>query len=365
MDGIEIKNLTVEAIYKTFEDNHKPWIRMHVGASDIGKKCDREIWYGFYHVRPEGEVFDGRKLRLFQTGHREEARLVADLKAAGFKVWDTADGATGKQIEYTALDGHLVVHLDGVVLGIPEAPKTPHLLETKTASKKNFDKLLGENAKGEVDPTKRGVQKNKPEHYDQMQLCMGLAELERALYLVHCKDDERIYAERVNFDPARFKQLMARANRIIRSEEAPERLSNDPAYFYCKHFCSLAAHCHGTKMPAKNCRTCVHSSPGPNNTWRCANDLKMEPGCNEHLFRPSLFQQWATPVAGDPTWIEYEIHATKQRFVNVTASGFPAMDVPHYDSAELVNTSYLQIGRPEIEAAREILDGRIAETITK
>ena len=82
----------------------------------------------------------------------------------------------------------------------------------------------------------------------------------------------------------------------------------------------------------------------------------------EHLFRPSLFQQWATLVNGDPTWIEYEIHATKQHFVNVTASGFPAMDVPHYDSAELVNTTHLQIGRPEIEAARNILEGRVEST---
>lgn len=356
MQGIEIPNLTAEAIYKTYEDAHVPWIRMHIGGSDIGRKCDRELWLNFHHIVPGGaEKMTGRKLRLLNTGHREEARVIADLRAAGFQVWDRTDD--GKQISFSALEGHVVVNLDGVILGIPEAPKTPHMLEVKTSKVEQFEKLINEK-----DPTKRGVKINKPEHYDQMQLGMGLADLERALYIVHCKDDERIWVERINFDPAHFKQLLLRAQRIIRAEEAPERLSKDPAFYYCKHFCRLVSFCHGNTIPAKNCRTCVHSSPGADGKWTCANGLKMEPGCNEHLYRPSMFDQWATPVAGDPTWIEYEVHTTKQRFVNVTASGFPALDVPHYESAELINTSPLTIGNPAIEAAREKLGGTVEST---
>jgi hypothetical protein len=343
-----LPNPTVDAIYAAHERNHKPWLRMHIGGSDIGRQCDRRIWLGFRWAQTS-EKFEGRILRLFQTGHREEARLIDDLRAAGVEVWDR-DEKTGKQIEYAGLDGHLVVHLDGVAMGVPEAPKTPHLLETKTSNKKNFDKL-----------DKEGVEKAKPDHFAQMQLCMGMAGLERGLYLVACKDDERIYAERVRFDDKVFKALLLRANRIIKAESAPERISKDPAYFVCK-FCPLTALCHGEQMPEKNCRTCVHSAPGPGGTWTCANGLKMDPACNEHVFIPSLLEAWAEPIDGTPEWIRYRVKSTGREFVNCAASGFPAIDVCHYESAELVNTKPALIGQEQIEAARTILEGRVEST---
>lgn len=356
-DGVALVNRTEEAIYKTYEANHAPWVRMHIGGSDIGRKCDRELWLNFHHVAPGGaEKMTGRKLRLLNTGHREEARLIADLRAAGFQVWDRTED--GKQISFAGVGGHVVVNLDGVILGIPEAPKTHHLLETKTMKVSDFEKMISVK-----DPTKRGVKNNKPEHYDQMQLGMGLAGLERALYIVHCKDDERIWVERIEFDAKRFEELSRRAARIIHSEEAPERMSKDPAFYYCKSFCKVAAFCHGNAVPAKNCRTCVHASPGAGGQWQCAQELPMQPGCNQHLYRPSMIDQWATPVDGDPTWIKYRINATGVEFVNVTAAGFPALDVPHYESAELVNASPLTIGNPQVEAARHLLDGRIESTI--
>lgn len=343
---VALPNQTVDAIYSAYKRSHQPWIRAHIGGSDIGRQCDRRIWLAFRQVAVESH--DGRLLRLFQTGHREEARLIADLRNAGVEVWDR-DENTGKQIEYSALDGHLVVHLDGVAMGVPEAPETPHLLETKTSNKKNFDKL-----------EKEGVEKSKPEHYAQMQLCMGLAGLTRALYLVACKDDERIYAERVHFNDKVFQALLLRAQRIIKSESAPAPISADASFYVCK-FCPLTAVCHGEAMPAVNCRTCVHSSPGPNGTWTCAQGKEMKPGCGDHLFIPDLLP-WAEPIEGDPTWIRYRVKRNGREFINVAASGFPAIDAPHYESSELVNCSQATIGNEAVESARKTLGGTVVKT---
>ena len=65
-------------------------------------------------------TFDGRMLRLFQTGDREEDRIVANLRAVGVTVWDT-DPDTGKQIRFTACAGHFALSLDGVGEGFKKA----------------------------------------------------------------------------------------------------------------------------------------------------------------------------------------------------------------------------------------------------
>ena len=53
-----------------------------IRASSIGHPCDRHLWYRFRWAHMP-EQFDGRKLRLFHTGHAEEARMIAWLRMAG------------------------------------------------------------------------------------------------------------------------------------------------------------------------------------------------------------------------------------------------------------------------------------------
>jgi hypothetical protein len=60
---------TVSAIYERYEARSGEWRREHLGGSQIGRECDRALWYGFrWATAPD---FDGRLLRLFDTGHRE------------------------------------------------------------------------------------------------------------------------------------------------------------------------------------------------------------------------------------------------------------------------------------------------------
>jgi hypothetical protein len=82
-------------------------------------------------------------LRLFETGDREEDRIVSNLRAVGVTVWERdptvweRDPDTGKQVSFEACGGHFALSLDGVGEGFKESKK-PHTLEFKTMNDKNF-----------------------------------------------------------------------------------------------------------------------------------------------------------------------------------------------------------------------------------
>ena len=112
---------TIEAIYNTYK-NTPP--RPHLGASLIGRECQRQLWYSFrWCVLPN---FAPRMIRLFSTGFIEEGRIIQDLRNAGIVVFDR-DPETGKQWSFKEFGGHFSGSADGVIHGIKESTK-PHLL---------------------------------------------------------------------------------------------------------------------------------------------------------------------------------------------------------------------------------------------
>jgi hypothetical protein len=193
--------------------------RHHLGASQIGHPCRRYLWLSFrWAIKPH---FPGRILRLFRRGHHEENWIVEDLKAIGMDVLPL-NPDTGRQFGFK--DGHFGGSFDGMILsGVPEAPSKPHLLECKTHALKSF-KHLAEN----------GVEKSKPVHYAQMQVYMSRANVDRALYVAVCKDNDEIYTERVKLKNTEAEKLEAKAQDIIASDRMPEPLSADPSYYLCK-----------------------------------------------------------------------------------------------------------------------------------
>lgn len=68
--------------------------RRHLGASLIGRKCKRELWYK-YRWATKGN-FPGRVMRLFGRGHLEEYRFLRWLRLVGLEVseFDPATQAT-------------------------------------------------------------------------------------------------------------------------------------------------------------------------------------------------------------------------------------------------------------------------------
>lgn len=289
---------TIDAIYRAYEAAREPE-RPHLGASVIGKECERALWYSFRWAT--AVKHSGRVLRLFERGQREEEVFNANLRAVGIEVWET-DPHTGRQWNYKAHGGHFGLSLDGIALGILEAPKTRHSLEYKTSSNKLFEKLK-----------KEGVQQAKPEHYAQMQIGMHLSGLTRCFYLCVNKDTDELYSERVRYDKAAGEAILAKAMRIITATEPPPRISERPDWYVCR-FCDHHALCHEGAIPEVNCRTCCHSTPelDGNQRWSCAwlkCDLPVEiqrrgHECQHHRFIPALLPWRAVDASEEGNWTE-------------------------------------------------------------
>ena len=349
----------VAAIYQQYELREgAEKARTYLGASVIGRECERALWYSFRWA--SREIFDGRKLRLFQTGHLAEPRFVSDLRSIGATVYDV-DPATGKQFGYQSLGGHMRGHMDGAASKIPGGGAKWHVLEFKTHSAKSF-----------ADLKKKGVKAAKPEHYAQMCWYMGKTGMDRALYLAVDKDTDELYSERIEFDPTLFAKLEAKAERIIFSSTPPGRISEDPKFYLC-NWCSHSHICHGMQVPPPSCRTCVHSTPERegDGRWSCAihpegaaSSIPVEfqrTGCGAHLPLPFLLT-YADAIDAGTGWIEFQRRDTSARFF-VAAEGTtpPSPELPTYSTHEIsAAKDHRLIADPEVEKYRNDFDGVIA-----
>lgn len=289
---------TLEAIYRAYETQTITRHRSYLGMSQMGNECDRALWMAFRWAH-EPEKLDGRKLRLFETGHREEARMLDDLERAGVLVY-RVDPDTEEQWAVSALGGHFRGHMDGQGFRFEEAPTTLHVLEFKTHNEKSFKALL-----------KDGVQKSKPGHYAQMQLYMHYSHLDRAFYMAVNKNTDELYTERVHYDAPEALRHEARAKAIIEAVEPPSRLHEDPTakMAWVCNYCPAFAQCHGGQFAPRNCRTCLHSSP-VDGGWYCQlhgyiDQPVQEVGCSRHLYIPGLVpgeQVDADPDKGTVTY---------------------------------------------------------------
>ena len=248
---------TIAEIYHQILRAASPWQRDHLGCSGLGEDCERKIWYSWRWWRPP--QFDGRIFRLLRRGEIEEIWICSDLRAAGVTV--SEGPSLGKQWTASALGGHLGGSMDAALLGLKEAPKTWHCGEFKTHNKKSFDDL-----------TRQGVRRSKPVHFAQMQLYCMLFGLSRWAYIAVCKDDDRLYLERGEFDKFFAGELMEKARRIIEASEPPAKISERADYYQCR-WCHHREACQLDVIgPVKTCRSCRHSKPvieGKGGQWIC------------------------------------------------------------------------------------------------
>jgi CRISPR/Cas system-associated exonuclease Cas4 (RecB family) len=177
--------------------------------------------------------------------------------AETFKLLFNIDLKEHKQKEATFSNGHGGASCDGIIYNLPDAPKTPHLLEVKTSNTKKFENLR-----------LNKVKKAFPVHYIQMQIYMHLFKLRRALYISVCKENDQRHYERVNYEKDVAINYIERATNIISSERAPERISNDETFFICR-WCDYSDICHKGFNPTLNCRTCDNVGMRDNGVWVC------------------------------------------------------------------------------------------------
>lgn len=329
-------------------DPEKP--RSHLGASVIGSECTRALWYSFRWVT--SIKHPGRLLRLFNRGHLEEPRFIADLKRIGVEVLER-DPETGKQFNYSDLGGHFAGSGDGLAMGVPGAEKTPHILEFKTSAIKPFDELV-----------KKGVKEAKPLHWHQMQIYMHWQGFTRALYMVVNKNDERLHVERVTYERDAALALIEKARRVIEAQEPPARISENPGFYSCK-WCDHYEPCHQQRAAQMNCRTCISSTAVTTGEggWHCDHhgtsipDHIQRAGCADHRFIPPLLP-FAELVGGDQETrrLDYKVIATDAKFSNGVKGEYS------YLSTELQDMMPTAICDAGVELLRERFDGTVETT---
>ena len=290
-----ISSPTRDAIFAAYEADASNGFRSHLGASLIGKDCERALWYDFRWTTRVNHP--GRLLRLFETGQLAEARLVQNLRRTGATVLEV-DPETGRQFRVQAHGGHFGGSLDGVALNLLEAPRTWHVLEFKTHSAKSFGDLVA-----------KCVRESKPQHFAQMQIYMHLTGITRAMYIAVNKDNDDLYVERVEADATFATRLLDKAQRVIFAAVPPDRISPDPTWYQCR-LCDHAPLCQaGESPPEVNCRTCLHATPVKGG-WHCERHQKSlsEPdqraACANHLYLPPLVP--GSQVDAGEDWVEYE-----------------------------------------------------------
>lgn len=233
--------------------------RGYLGLSQIGKECPRALWYDFRFCSKQ--EFSARVARLFQRGHREEPIIIADLMKIGITVHSD-------QAEVICGYGHIKGHIDGIGENIPDAPKTPHLLEFKTMKE------------GVPETKKRkptyfhllkavGLKKSNPIYYAQCQCYMRLMKLTRTLFIAVNKNTDERYYERIRLDIEEADLMIQRGMDIILTEIPPIRFES----FKC-NWCDHKPICKEGFEPLRNCRTCQYCDLEKNGKWSCAEKVQ-------------------------------------------------------------------------------------------
>lgn len=284
---------------QTYDGGH----RTHLGASLIGRSCKRYLWYVFRWCKHVAH--DGRKQRLFNRGHREEARFVEWLEGIGFKIWfENRDGfwyhaesdsygiatdgelpdplcswvtpkhpqyrehvATAKarglefpQYRISDINGHFGGSLDGIAYFPPSwGIEEPVLLEFKTnGTGQGFNKLVD-----------NGMVLEKKDHFAQTSTYGFKYQFRFVLYLNINKNDDSLHVEVAKLDWNLGQQMIAKAGQIIGSQTPPSKLSENPTFIDCR-MCDMKDICHEGKTIEKNCRSCEFATPVENAQWQCS-----------------------------------------------------------------------------------------------
>ena len=213
--------------------------RTYLGASRLGVSCERALQYEFLQAPVDaGRAHSGRLLRIFERGHLNEDSMIQWLRHAGFDLRTTK--SNGEQYGFSALNGRLQGHIDGVIVAGPDGFKYPALWENK---------CLGSKSWRDLEKNKLAI--SKPIYHAQVVLYQAYLELHEnpAIFTAINADTMEIYAELVPFDAALAQRMSDRALKVITATDADEQLNRayqDPTHFECR-MCSWQDRCWSKK----------------------------------------------------------------------------------------------------------------------
>ena len=342
--------------------------RRYLGASQIGDPCARKLWHGFRHAMPR--TFPASSYRAIQDGHRGEAVMIDWLRRLpGIDLWTSDPDAPDSQIGFAAVAGHFRGHVDGVISGLYQSPKTPHVWEMKVCNETKFNKLVKLIAQhGE----KAALLHWDEIYYAQAQIYMQQLELTRHYLTVATPGNRQLVSCRTAYRATDAKALLKKAETIITAERPPMKLSDNPSWYVCK-FCDYHTLCHGQAMPAVNCRTCAHSTARLNEAqpWTCELNQPAingdQTGCDHHAFHPDLLVNHAQAVNANPktgviTFRRKDGSEVLNGMTGLKSRDWLAQTAPIPASAPLEDDVLVELATDSAIPAESLLTGQVDET---
>ena len=205
--------------------------RVYLGASIVGHECARQVQYDWWCL-PE---LPARVRLIFDRGHAFEPLILAQLTLAGFLF------APREALEFTALDGYLVGHADGIVTSGPGMPGAyfayPAVWECKALNAKNFRAVA-----------RNGFSVTFPRYATQVALYQHFLNKPNPA-LVSCVNVNtcEVLHLALPFDAERAQRTIGHAQTIIAATRAGEllpRFTNDSSNWHCK-ICQHHKRCWG------------------------------------------------------------------------------------------------------------------------
>jgi len=232
---IEARIHAALASRRAAERQERPDRGLGLYLGELGS-CARKLWAQM-HGHPR-EDFDGSALVRFGMGSAAEDLVVGWLVAAGY----TIRRQQGRVL--MQLDGDRAVsgHIDGEIwLEHNRFDVEPAILEIKSANAEQFALCEA-----------HGYDRWRPNYGDTIQAYMGASGVHVAMAVVLCKDNSRLYAEKLRFDPERYEGLKAKAEAVLTHETALPRPAEATSEYcqFCK-WCHLRAECWGPTWDAR------------------------------------------------------------------------------------------------------------------
>jgi hypothetical protein len=228
---------TVKALRDVVKTNQDRKRRDYLGASAVGEPCSRKIWYEYHgYERPD---FDTDTLWRFEDGHRTEDLIAERLRMVeGIELWTHRED--GKQFGFSALNGKFKGHVDGVIKGLIQAPKTAHLWECKAVGEKGFrDFKKMKSLHGDKNTLKNWNE----QYFAQAQIYMHYMNLDRHYMTVSTPGGRDLDACRTEYNPEVSDQLIDKTYKILVAIEPPKRISEKPDFYRCR-WCPFNEVCH-------------------------------------------------------------------------------------------------------------------------
>jgi hypothetical protein len=219
---MDLSGIITKTIAQTPQDSP----RRYIGASGIGKKCNRAIWYSYMGAASEAPPPSLKT--SFDIGKRLEGLLLDYMEQAGLHIVHPSienDFLLLQDDTYPLFQGHA-----DAFLMLPD--ESPVVVEIKTAKCSSFKQFQN-----------KGLRGWQETYYAQLQSYMGMSGYKRGVLLAVNKDTSELHHEWVKYDDIYYHELKTKARAIMLCEEPPEKINRSPLYFLC-NTCSFKRVCH-------------------------------------------------------------------------------------------------------------------------